>query len=76
MCVLAHLQEQLTALQEQCKEEQHSSQREVMRLRDQLHQEREEAQKQAQMLREQLHGSYCSQALMLSFWDSRISSMP
>ncbi|XP_058269697.1 coiled-coil domain-containing protein 150 isoform X2 [Hemibagrus wyckioides] len=57
----AHLQEQLTALQEQCKEEQRSSQREVMRLRDQLQQEREEAQKEAQTLREQLHGSYCSQ---------------
>ncbi|KAK3531368.1 hypothetical protein QTP70_018168 [Hemibagrus guttatus] len=71
----AHLQEQFTALQEQCKEEQRSSQREVMRLRDQLQQEREEAQKEAQTLREQLHSSYCSQALRLICWDSRISSM-
>ncbi|KAK2831112.1 hypothetical protein Q7C36_016198 [Tachysurus vachellii] len=57
----AHLQEQLTALQEQSVEEQHSSQREVIRLRDQLQQEREEAQRETQRLREQLHISYRSQ---------------
>ncbi|XP_047676174.1 coiled-coil domain-containing protein 150 isoform X2 [Tachysurus fulvidraco] len=54
----AHLQEQLTALQEQCEEEQRSSQKEVRRLRDQLQQEREEAQRETQTLREQLHVSY------------------
>ncbi|MCJ8739804.1 hypothetical protein PDJAM_G00051520 [Pangasius djambal] len=57
----ARLQEQLAALQEQCEEEQRSSQREVMRLRDQLQQEREEAQREAHTLREQLHVSHCSQ---------------
>ncbi|MCI4385577.1 hypothetical protein PGIGA_G00052210 [Pangasianodon gigas] len=57
----ARLQEQLAALQEQCEEEQRSSQREVMRLRDQLQQEREEAQRKAHTLREQLHISHCSQ---------------
>ncbi|GAA6081040.1 coiled-coil domain-containing protein 150 isoform X1 [Tachysurus ichikawai] len=57
----AHLQEQLTALQEQCEEEQRSSQREAMRLRDQLQQEREEAQRETRTLREQLHASYRSQ---------------
>ncbi|KAI4902831.1 hypothetical protein NFI96_018371 [Prochilodus magdalenae] len=57
----AHLQEQLTALQEQSEEERCSSQREVMRLRDQLEQacqEREEARQEAHKLRQQLDISH------------------
>lgn len=70
VCVLAHLQEQLAALQEQCEEEQRSSQREVMRLRNQLQEEREETQREAHALREQLHVSHCSQVLdLLGFWN-------
>ncbi|KAK1786111.1 hypothetical protein P4O66_017845, partial [Electrophorus voltai] len=59
----ARLQERLAALQEQCEEEQRSSQREVMRLRDQLQQaceEREEARQEAHRLRQELDISHSS----------------
>ncbi|XP_007231077.3 coiled-coil domain-containing protein 150 isoform X1 [Astyanax mexicanus] len=57
---IVRLQEQLAAVQEQCEEEQRSSQREVMRLREQLEtacQEREEARQEAHTLRQQLDHS-------------------
>lgn len=66
ICISAHLQEQLAALQERCEDDQNSSQKAVMRLRSRLQQEREEAQKEAQALREELHASHCSQVLYIS----------
>ncbi|XP_076832117.1 coiled-coil domain-containing protein 150 isoform X3 [Brachyhypopomus gauderio] len=59
----ARLQERLAALEEQCEEEQRSSQREVMRLRDQLQEacrEREEARQEAHTLRQKLDVSHSS----------------